>query len=328
VAVQFTPPAGVQPGMVGTIIDETANTIDVSATVVDLAVRGYLTIEETESGFFGRKDWRLTRTAGPAAIAGQAAPPDLHPYEQALLNGLFATADSVSLSELKNHFKPTLQRVQELMYDEVVQRGWFRRSPQAQRGVWTVLGGALVVIGALSIFWFGAVLSHLGTVSGLPVPPGFVLAGGIIAAGLVVVVLGRRMAARTAEGSAVLAQSKGFKQYLVTAEADQIKWEEAQDVFSRYLPYAIVFGVASQWAATFERVAEAAAAAGYNLTPPLWYIGGGYGSFGSIADGMDSFATTAGGTFTSTPGSSGGSGFSAGGGFSGGGGGGSSGGSW
>ena len=148
----------------------------------------------------------------------------------------------------------------------------------------------------------------MSSVGPVPVPPGVVFVGGSVLAGAIVFLLGRRMASRTADGSAVLAQSEGFKQYLVTAEANQITWEEANDIFSRYLPYAIVFGVASQWAATFERVAAAAAAAGHSLTPPLWYLGGHYGSFGGIATGMDSFATTAGGTFTSTPGSSGGSG--------------------
>src|SRR6476620_2601237 len=62
-AVQFTPPQGVQPGLVGTVIDETANTVDVSATLVDLAVRGHLTIGETEKGAFRSKDWLLTQTA-------------------------------------------------------------------------------------------------------------------------------------------------------------------------------------------------------------------------------------------------------------------------
>jgi uncharacterized membrane protein YgcG len=316
VTVQFAPPEGVQPGMVGTIIDETANTVDVSATLVDLAVRGYLTIEPV-----GDQDWRLTRTT-PAA--GQAA---LLPYEAALYEGVFS-GGTVLLSELRNQFKPTLDRVQSLMYDEVVRRGWFRRSPQAQRAGWTALGGALVAAGVFGFFWLGGRIDRLGSVAGVPVPPGFVLLGGTVLAGAVVVLLGRRMAYRTADGSAVLAQSLGFKQYLVTAEANQIRWEEAQDIFSRYLPYAIVFGVASQWASTFERVAASAAAAGHVITPPFWYLGGGYGSFGGLADSMDSFASTAGGTFASTPGGSGGSGFSSGGGFAGGGGGGSSGGSW
>lgn len=64
----------------------------------------------------------------------------------------------------------------------------------------------------------------------------------------------------------------GFRQYLVTAEANQIRWEEAQDVFSRYLPFAIVFGVADRWAKTFQEVAAAAAAAGQVVIMPDWYI--------------------------------------------------------
>lgn len=324
VAVQFTPPAGVQPGMLGTIVDETANTVDVAATVVDLAVRGHLTLEETEQGTFGRTDWRLTRVA----TAREGSQP-LHPYEQRLLDGLFATSDTVLLSGLKNHFKPTLDRVRAAMYEEVVSRGWFRRSPQAQRAVWTGLGQVMVFGGVLATFWLGGGLSAMTAGSGFPVPPAAVLAGGVVLAGATFWLLGRRMAARTAEGSAVLAQSLGFREYLVTAEASQIRWEEAQEVFSRYLPYAIVFGVAEKWAKTFEQVAQAAAAAGRPLASPWWYTGPhGFGGFSNLASGMDSFASTAGGTFTSTPGSSGSSGFSSGGGFSGGGGGGSSGGSW
>ena len=140
------------------------------------------------------------------------------------------------------------------------------------------------------------------------------------------------MAARTADGSAVLAQSMGFRRYMETAEANQIKWEEAEDIFSRFLPYAIVFGIADKWAKTFEEVAQAAAAAGHVVVLPNWYVG--TGSFGNLASSMDSFSTVAAGTLVSTPGSSGGSGFSSGGGgfggggFSGGGGGGASGGSW
>ena len=86
--------------------------------------------------------------------------------------------------------------------------------------------------------------------------PALIVAGGIVR------LLGRRMAAKTAEGSAVLAQSLGFKEYLMTAEAGQIEFEEASNVFSRYLPYAVVFGVADRWASTFAQVAQAAEAAG------------------------------------------------------------------
>jgi uncharacterized membrane protein YgcG len=326
VAVQFTPPAGVAPGLVGTVIDEEANTIDVSATVVDLAVRGYLRIEEVSSGgMISRTDWQLTRLDPP-----QDGP--LAQYEQTVLDGLFATANPVLLSELKNHFSGTLRSAQNQMYAEVTQRGWFRQSPEQQRRVWQAVGTGLVIIGVASGWFLGfrsAGTDQVGGVS-LGVPSGIVLAAGLVVAGLVLRLLGKRMAARTADGSAVLAQSLGFKQYLVTAEANQIRFEEAQNIFSRYLPYAIVFGVADRWAKVFNDVAEAASAAGRSLDMPTWYVfsGGGFGGFSGIATGMDSFSTTAAGTFTSTPGSSGTSGFSSGGGFSGGGGGGGGSSSW
>ena len=325
VAVQFTPPAGVAPGLVGTVLDEEAGTIDVSATVVDLAVRGYLRIEEQPAGgMFSRTDWQLTRLEPP-----QEGP--LAQYEQTILDGLFATANPVLLSDLKNHFAGTLRSAQAQMYAEVTNRGWFRDSPQQQRRVWQGIGTGLVVLGVASGWFLGfrsAGTDQVGGIS-LGVPSGIVLAAGLVLAGLVVRLLGRRMASRTADGSAVLAQSLGFKQYLVTAEANQIRFEEAQAIFSRYLPYAIVFGVADRWARVFNEVAEAAAAAGRSLDMPTWYLfsGGGFGGFSGIATGMDSFSTTAAVTFTSTPGSSGGSGFS-GGGFSGGGGGGGGSSSW
>ncbi len=327
VAVQFSPPEGVRPGLVGTIIDEQANTIDVSATVVDLAVRGYLRIEEVESGhLFKRTDWQLTKLVPPERAEA------LLPFEETLLAGIFADSNPVLLSDLKNKFHTTLTTVQSQMYAEVTRRGWFRKSPDQARRGWTALGMVVMGAGLVSGWFLGFQSADADRIGGLSfvIPSGIVLAIGLLVAGGIIYLLGQRMAAKTAGGSAVLAQSLGFKQYLVTAEARQIRFEEAQDIFSRYLPYAIVFGVADRWAGTFSEVAEAATAAGQSIGMPGWYIfagSGGFGDFSGIASGVDSFSTMASGTFTSTPGSSGASGFG-GGGFSGGGGGGGGGGSW
>ncbi|HET8599939.1 MAG TPA: DUF2207 domain-containing protein [Segeticoccus sp.] len=333
VAVRFSPPDGVRPGLVGTIIDEDAGTIDVSATVVDLAVRGLLRIEEIPSGglgkLVGRKDWRLTRLDPPE---GQ----QLLPYEQTVLSGLFASGNDVMLSELKNHFHTSLESAKRQMYAETVRRGWFRQSPERTRSAWKTFGTVVFFVGVASGWFYGFGSSDIDARGGLSlgIPSGVILALGLALAGALIWVLGKRMPARTAVGSAVLAQSDGFREYLTTAEADQIRFEEAQDVFSRYLPYAIVFGVADRWARVFGQVAEAAEAAGQPLVMPTWYLFAGspnFGGFAGIADGVDNFSTMASGTFTSTPGSSGGSGFSGGGfggGFSGGGGGGGGSSSW
>jgi hypothetical protein len=333
VAVRFSPPDGVRPGLVGTIIDEDAGTIDASATVVDLAVRGHLQIEEVPSGglgrLVGRNDWRLVRREPEHRQ-------ELLPYEQTLLDGLFSRGNDVMLSDLKNQFHTSLESAKRQMYAETVRRGWFRKSPERTRGAWKTFGTVLFFIGVASGWFYGFGSSDIDQRGGLSlgIPSGIILAGGLMIAGGLIWLLGKRMPARTAVGSAVLAQSEGFREYLSTAEADQIRWEEAQDVFSRYLPYAIVFGLADRWATVFGDVAEAAEAAGHPLVMPTWYLfagAPGFGGFAGIADGVDNFSTMASGTFTSTPGSSGGSGFGGGGfggGFAGGGGGGGGSSSW
>jgi uncharacterized membrane protein len=150
----------------------------------------------------------------------------------------------------------------------------------------------------------------------------------VVASGLVLLFVAPRMPARTAKGTAALAQAKGFREYLETAEADQIRFEEGEDIFSRYLPFAIVFGVTERWAKVFQDLA----ASGRDIATPSWYVGNYYaaGAFNYYAFGsaMNEFSTeTSGSIAAATPSSSGSSGFG-GGGFSGGGGGGGGGGSW
>ena len=73
-----------------------------------------------------------------------------------------------------------------------------------------------------------------------------------------------------------------FRSYLQTAEADQFKFEEAAGIFSRYLPYAMVFGVAQHWAKVFGDVALKAKAAGWSgqdLTPDLTWFATPGGTF-------------------------------------------------
>src|SRR5262249_45716581 len=42
VVVRYAPPAGLSPAEVGTVLDESADLSDLTATIVDLAVQGYL----------------------------------------------------------------------------------------------------------------------------------------------------------------------------------------------------------------------------------------------------------------------------------------------
>ena len=309
VAVQFTPPKGMRPGEIGTLIDEVANPVDVTATIIDLAVRGFLRIEEiTNSKGTKVKDWRLV-------VVLPAPQEELLPYELSLMQALFKGRNEVEMKgELRNTFAKDLKATQNELYREVTGRGWFRGNPQSVRSTYRGIGVALMVIG-FAVVWLGG----LAVINLLP------LAAGLFIGGLVVMVMSGRMPARTAAGSAVLMQARGFQRYLETAEASQITFEEGQDIFSRYLPYAIIFGVADRWARIFDDLARQGAA----VSQPGWYIGHTpTWSYLALGSSMDSFQTTSNSALVSTPSSSGSSGFGGGGGFSGGGGGGGGGGSW
>lgn len=320
VAVQFTPPEGVQAGLVGVIIDESADTVDVTASIIELAVHGHLTIAEVEGK---GNDWLLTRTSDQATRR-------LLPYEQVLLDGIFFGTDHVRLSSLRNTFAETLKDVQQSMVRETVDRGWFRNAPDTA-GLGTKLLAMVLAGAGAGVIFFAEGAATAPFLDWLPVASNWILGGALLLTALIVYAFVQHMPARSARGSAVLAQSQGFRRYLETAEANQIRFEEAGGLFSRYLPYAIVFGCADRWAKVFDEVSAAAVAAGTHIDLPTWYIGHAYlrsGSFASLAGDIDSFAVTSAGTLTSTPASSGGSSFGGGGGFSGGGGAGSTGGSW
>jgi uncharacterized membrane protein YgcG len=312
VSVQFQPPTGVRPGEMGTLLDEKADPVDVTATLVDLAVRGWLRIEEVPRSNPKKKakDWTLVQLKNKDG--------SLLPYEDTLLTSIFASSTSVKLSDLKTTFAASMAKVQDGLYDHVTESGWFRANPKSVRNAWHGAGIVLAILGviltfvAFAISWTGIALVPMA----------------LVAVGILVIVLGNAAPARTEDGTAVLAQSLGFRRYLATAEANQLRFEEGQDIFSRYLPYAIVFGLADRWARVFSELA----AQGRALDQPSWYVGGYYPganiywatAFASSLDRFQSVATEA--ISAPTPGSSGGSGFS--GGFSGGGVGGGGGGGW
>lgn len=297
-AVAFRPPKGVRPGEVGTLIDEKADMKDVSATIIDLAVRRHLRIEQLDP-----RNQRLTRLQGPDELAN---------YEQKLLNSLFQGRQVVTTAELRDKSRGSaLSDCKTDLYERVSKPPlqWFTSNPSTTRTLWA-FGGFL--------------LAGLGV--GLMVLLGFAGWGlvplGVVVAGIALMAVSGRIPSRTPAGSAVYTESKGFELYLTTAEAEQIQFEEGIDVFSRYLPYAMVFGVADRWTKIFEKLA----AEGRYYADTSWYVspyGWGMHGFSSTVSGLTSSMESAmQASAQAASSSNSGSGFSGGGGAGGGGGGG------
>jgi uncharacterized membrane protein YgcG len=302
--VEWKPDADMRPASMGVLLDERADPLDVTATIVDLAVRKWLTIEELpRHGLFHRRDWVLRRV--PDAVDD-----GMNQWERTLYTALFPLSDEVRVSSLKKTFHPSLVQVQALLYADVVKRGWFSRSPDSDRTTWQAVAVAMLVVGGALTFVL-ARWTRLGLV-GIPV----------VLTALLLLAVHRRMPFRTARGSAALARALGFKRYLATAEAEQLRAEEREGVFARYLPYAIVLGETERWAKVFGDLG-----ADVRQQSLYWYSGPQGWSSMDFAHSFGDFATSTSGTLAATPSSSGSSGFG-GGGFSGGGGGGGGGGSW
>ncbi|SDL09870.1 DUF2207 domain-containing protein [Tessaracoccus oleiagri] len=121
--------------------------------------------------------------------------------------------------------------------------------------------------------------------------------------------------ALSADGTVLHDQLVGLEQYIRTAEQHQLRYEESQDVFRRFLPWAVLLGLAERWAQACRTMAE------QGTIPPVdaSFAGGLYGVSG-LVDGLNSSVQSASSSSGGSGGSGGSSGFSSSGGGSGGGG--------
>src|SRR6266508_628917 len=321
IPVAFAPPR-IPVAEAGLLIDAVANTRETAATLIDLAVRGGLRIDNDGT-------MQHAVLVDPAVATA--------PHEQALLSHLYPNLQPGQAIELKR--RPTgdtsMRKAHDAMIAAVRQQvtlaGYYNRMPNRMRSGGATVQGFGCACGAMVGLWIGGgmLMALVAATAGAGAGGGKVVVIGlplVVAAGtLALLVWMRSRGRRTALGRALTDQTLGFRTYLATAEAEQLRFEEGEDIFSRYLPWAIVSDLADRW----QKVCEKLVAAGRIPAEPGWYSGPSYygsgWSAGSVSDTVSR-------TFDPppTPSSSGGgssSGFD-GGGSSGGGGGGGGGGSW
>ena len=296
VVVEFEPPQKLRPAELGLILDESADTKDVTATVVDLAVRGFLTISEVQ----GKRDWLLTRKS--AEVAGML------PYEMTLFKGLFANRQQVKISELKGTFQSTLRSAEGEVYADAMSHKFFRARPDLVRLATVGVAILIALAGAGLTFLLG--ITFGGGLIGLAV----------VLVGVVLIVMHRAMASRTAAGREVMQKTLGFRLYMTTAEKYRQQFAEKAEIFTQLLPYAIVFGCVARWSKAFEGIDTSASNS--------WYVGNAPFQAALLSSSLESMNSSLSSAIASTPPSSGSSSGFGGGGFSGGGGGGGGGGSW
>jgi len=300
IAVKYEPPEDISPAEAGTLIDERANILDITSTIIDLAVRGFLKIEEIESTkffFFTDRDYKLLRT--------QKTDEALKSYEEKVLSGVFKGKETIMVSELRNKFYTELPGIKKALYMELINKSYFPTNPENVRKIYKWVGIGTMILGFFLIGIF---------------PLGF----SIGVSGLTVLIFSRYMPRKTKKGSLKNEELLGFREFIERAEVDRIYRLAKEDptLFDRVLPYALVFGLEDKWAGAFKDMYK---------EPPDWYHSSNYGTAFSPNIFVSDIGRSLGvmnSTLASTPRRSGGSGLSGSGGSSGGGFGGGGGGSW
>lgn len=312
IVTQFEPVDNLTASEIGTIIDQGVQKRDITAAVLQLAVKGFMHIKKHEKKKFinGRRKHEYTFTL-KKDFRDEAIKTALEDFEYKLLYGFFGNKKTeVKLSELINNFYKHLPKVQDGLYSSVVEKGYFKKNPKKTKG-WAIALAIIILVGG----FFASLVLVAITENIAPLLLTIVFGIEMIAVAFV-------MPQRTEKGVRALEHILGFKKYLSVAEKDRIAFHDAPDrfkssdqLFQEYLPYAMVFQVEEEWAKQFE-----------DLHQPDWYDDPTSNIFNAMlfTNAMSSMAGTVGSAMSSAPSSSG----SGGGGFSGGGFGGGGGGSW
>ena len=301
---RYEPPGGLTPAEVGVIVDNRADLRDITATLIDLAVRGHLRIEEREEkhipGLASGKDYVFERRDIPGD--------HLAPHESALVRAVFGGRRIRRLSDLKDRFYKELPELKSTLLATLIEHGVYTESP-------TIVAGKYVGLGFLVgiVIFFGGLLAQ----AVLPLAMGAVL-GAAIASAFVIVIFGLFMPARTKKGTELLRQVKGFEEFLTRVESDRYRRKiTGPEMFERCLPYAMALGVAAQWSRAFRDLYR---------EPPDWYHGHALSTFNAhiLVSNLNNMSAETHSVMQSAPRSAHGSSFSGGGvpgggGFSGGG---------
>ncbi len=352
----FYPPKDLSPAAMRFVMEEQSNHKNLTAALINLAVKGYVKLKKIGSGYLVEKQHKESSRLAPMSSG-----------EKIIMRKLLAGRDSITINksydkkinktnnELKQHLKKefkakcfkdnTMLGFFGIMISVVILIFYLMHMNIFGHHVFWGLGIAVGVLGyglyqIYHSFKSEFNLANLGFVgymiyivfsgSGLKLSADVLILAGflLVLNGLFIYLL----KAPTPFGRELMDKIEGFKLYLSTAEKHRLDImhppEMTPQIFEKYLPYAIALGVENKWS---DKFAQSLKLSGkdydqHNYSPD-WYSGGRFdlssssNGFSALSSGMASTVSAA-----SVPPSS--SGGSSGGGFSGGGGGGGGGGGW
>ena len=254
VAPMYEPPAGMSPAESGALLGDEVHPRDITSTLVDLAVRGFVKIEEVDNKgiVFHHKDYLFHSLKPREQWTGLA------PYELVMMTNVFEAGEVVPLSSLRNRFYTAIPVIRTDVMTALRQKDMYSVDPDAANGY--SVGAAVVIIAPYLILQFTKAIDVLTAV------PLLIFCG--IVSALIWWLFARVMSAKSLKGVQTKVAVLGFQEFMNRVDKDRLK-TMPPNTFEKFLPYAMALGVEHQWATAF---------AGLIQNPPSWYYSPyGYG---------------------------------------------------
>lgn len=297
---EYEPPKDLSPIEIGLLMSNgTLKNEFITAQIINFATQGIISIKEIENKilFFSSKDYEFTRKNNLEAEN------KLNQVEKDILNKIFSESNVIKISSLKNNFYKILNNVKKDGNKLLEAKNLIVAKGAKYSYIMIPVGFILIFFGsfhASAIFgiWFGMAMAISGAI---------------------ILIFGFIMPKRTLLGAEANWKIKGFKLFMETVDKDRAKFYEEQNIFEKFLPYAVIFGITDIW---IKRIKEIYGEDYFASHVPAWYVGSNLSSFdaNSFASEIKGLSDSISAN-TSAPSGSGGSGGAGGGGGGGGGGG-------
>lgn len=330
---EFGIPNNITPIQMGMVLRHGAWSNNfVTATLINLAVKKFIIIEKIEEKvlFLKTTDYKLSKAENYKNID------TLTDTEKVLLEKIFQPGgwtkfitinkdgktvkesedkgySSVKLLDLKNQFAYSIPKIKKSALADAINSGWMSQDGAKYLNKFAV-AGFFFIFSTFFLIPVGLIISEIVEFSAVK----FIVSWGL--SGFILLFFSFIMPKRTQAGVDLLFKIKGFELYMKQAENYRQQFYEKENIFDKFLPYAIIFGIAELWAKKMQLIYGEDYFKKYH---PVWFVGSSIGSFD-----LDSFTSQLNSISSAISSSTGSSSGSGGGGSSGGGGGGGGGGGW
>lgn len=238
------PPMALPPAIVGVLFNQRVGSREIASTLIDLALRGNIFIIDQERDFAFGKSRFDSRLLG---------------FEKILLSKIFRSnmkSDMQIIQQrIDNHlYSKKISMVSAGIYALATRLGYFKVNPQKYHAKFRLIGILLFLLAVggftvnllifsndeyLILFWVGMMVSAL-----------------------IIAFRAGSLPIRTAIGQEILSNWLAFRKYL-TNPAPYPYSVKNQEIFQKYLPYAIVLNCEIAWAKRFSQ---------HNFVVPEWFM--------------------------------------------------------